>query len=136
MLTGIGIILTGIAIVLLLIYAADVAVIQAANDPDIKQGFLPFDAKIRGMALGAPALILPFVAFGMTWKSPSKILGAMIIVTGILIMAGGAFVLANADMQEAQETGRPVVMESAMLLGAGIIHIAMGAFTIYRGSKN
>ena len=136
MLTGIGIVLAGIAIILLLIYAADVAAIQAANDPDTKQGFLPFDAKIRGMALGAPALILPFIAFGITWKSPSKILGVMIIITGILIMAGGAFILASTDMQEAKEAGRPVAMESAMLIGAGVIHIAMGAFTIYRGSRN
>lgn len=134
MLTGVGIILTGIAIVLLLIYAADVAAIEASGGDEA--GFLPFDAKVRGMALGGPALVLPFIAFGLAWKTPSKILGAMIITTGILIMAGGVFVLGNADMQEAQETGRPVAMESAMLIGAGAVHIAMGAFSLYRASRN
>ncbi|MCE2498522.1 MAG: hypothetical protein J4F28_05975 [Nitrosopumilaceae archaeon] len=133
MLTGIAIGITGISIALLLVYGADVAAVQSSGDAE--QGFLPFDAKVRGMALGAPALVLPFIAFGMTWRSPSGVLGAMIIVTGILIMAGGGFVLANADMAEAEETGRPVVMEGAMLLGAGAVHIAMGFFGVYRSRR-
>lgn len=133
MLVGVGIAITGLSIALLVVYGADVAAMQASEGAE--QGFLPFDAKVRGMALGAPALILPFIAFGMTWKSPSGVLGAMIIVTGVLIAAGGAFVLANADMEEAEATGRPVAMESAMLIGSGIIHMAMGAFKIYRSSR-
>ena len=133
MLTGIAIGITGISIALLVVYGADVAATQASGDAE--QGFLPFDAKVRGMALGAPALVLPFIAFGMAWRSPSGVLGAMIVVTGILIMAGGGFILANADMAEAEETGRPVVMESAMLLGAGAVHIAMGAFGAYRSRR-
>lgn len=133
MLTGIAIGITGISIALLVVYGADVAAVQSSGDAE--QGFLPFDAKVRGMALGAPALVLPFIAFGMAWRNPSGVLGAMIIATGILIMAGGGFILANADMAEAEETGRPVVMESAMLLGAGAIHIAMGAFGAYRAHR-
>lgn len=133
MLGGIAIGITGISIVLLVIYGSDVAAVQSSGDAE--QGFLPFDAKVRGMALGAPALVLPFIAFGMTWRSPSGVLGAMIIATGILIMAGGGFVLATADMAEAEETGRPVAMESAMLLGAGAIHIAMGSFCAYRSRR-
>ena len=132
-LVGIAIAITGISIALLAIYGADVAAMQASGDAE--QGFLPFDAKVRGMALGAPALVLPFIAFGMTWRSPSGVLGAMIIATGVLIAAGGAFILANADMAAAEESGRPVAMESAMLIGAGIIHMAMGAFKIYRSNR-
>lgn len=130
MLAGIGIGLTCVAIALLAVYGADVAAIQASGDAE--QGFLPFDSKVRGMALGGPGLVLPFIAFGIAWKNPSTILGVLIIIAGILILMGGAFILANTDMQEAEESGRPVAMESAMLVGAGAIQIAMGAFKIYR----
>ncbi len=132
MMTGIGIGITGIAIALLVVYGADVAAMQSSGDAE--QGFLPFDAKVRGMALGAPALVLPFIAFGMTWKSPSRVLGAMIITTGALIMAGGAFVLGNADMAEAEAAGRPVAAEGFVLIGAGIVHAAMGAFKMWRSN--
>ena len=129
MLSGIGIGITGIAIVLLAIYGADVAAIQASGADE--QGFLPFDAKTRGMVLGAPGLILPFIAFGIAWKSPTPVLGIMIIIAGLLILAGGAFILgAGAETQE--ESERPVAMESAMLIGAGAIQMALGAVVIYR----
>lgn len=121
--------MVGVAIALLLIYAADVAVIESTEQ---EQGFLPIDAKARGMGLGLPALILPFIAYGIARKTPSALLGAMIIVTGALIMFGGAFVLVNADPVQAEESGRPVNMEAGMLLVAGAIHMGLGAFKIRR----
>ena len=41
-----ALIITGIAIALLVIYAADVAVVEITGS---EEGFIPFDHKIRGM---------------------------------------------------------------------------------------
>ena len=87
-----ALVITGIAIGLLLIYAADVAV---AMSSDSDYGFLPLDHMQRGMGLGAPALILPIIAFFISLKEPSKGLGVMIIITGILIIMGGVAIMVN-----------------------------------------
>ena len=49
-------------------YGADVAVLHLSDD---KVGFLPFDHMIRGIGLGMPALILPFIIYHL--KNVSKI---------------------------------------------------------------
>ena len=67
-----SLILAGIAIALLALYAADVAV---AMSSDSDHGFLPLDHMQRGMGLGGPALILPIIAFFISRKEPSKGLG-------------------------------------------------------------
>ena len=87
-----SLILSGIAIGLLVLYAADVAV---AMSSDSDHGFLPLDHMQRGMGLGGPALILPIIAFFIARKEPSKGLGIMIIISGILIIIGGIVVLVN-----------------------------------------
>ena len=79
-------ILAGISIVLLVLYGADVAVSMGSSD---KEGFLPLDDMQRGMGLGGPAIILPIVAFFIALREKSKPLGGLIIVSGILIIAGG-----------------------------------------------
>lgn len=121
--------ITGVAIALLLVYAADVAVIESTGN---EQGFLAVDAHVRSIGLGLPALILPFVAFGIARKTPSALLGIMIIVVGVLIILGGAFVLANTDPVQAEESDRPMGAEAGMLIVAGAIHVGLGAFKIRR----
>ena len=66
-----AIIITGIAIVLLVIYGADVAA-SANVDGEKGNGFLPLDDMQRGMGLGIPAIILPIIAFFISLKEPSK----------------------------------------------------------------
>ena len=105
-----ALIITGIAIALLVVYAADVAVVEITGN---KEGFIPFDHKIRGMGLGLPALILPILAYFISRKDSSKGLGIMIIISGGLIIFGGLFVMANADLVVAKETGRNVMSETA-----------------------
>ncbi len=122
-----ALIITGIAIGLLVIYGADVAV---GYSTDSGEGFIPFDHKTRGMGLGLPALILPFIAFFISKNEKSKGLGIMIIVAGILIIVGGAVVLGNADPAEAEESGRNVMSETAPLLIAGAIQIGLGILKI------
>ncbi len=122
-----ALIITGIAIGLLVIYAADVAVAESTGNGE---GFLPFDHKARGMGLGLPALILPIVAYLISRKEPSQGLGIMIIVAGVLIVAGGVFVIGNADPVEAEESGRNVMSETAPLLIAGAVQIGLGTLKI------
>ncbi len=123
----ISLILTGISIALLVIYGADVAAAQGDG-----QGFLPFDHKTRGMGLGGPSIVLPIIAFFISRKESSKPLGAMIIVSGILIIIGGITVLALANPAELEETGRNVMSESAPLLVIGAVIVALGGIKLRR----
>ena len=122
-----AIIITGIALALLIIYGADAAV--AVDNPD-KQGFLAMDHKTRGFGLGGPAMVLPLIAYFISRNDSSKGLGAMIVITGILIIIGAATVIGMADSSEAQETARNPFMEVAPLLVVGGIQMGLGILKI------
>ena len=122
-----ALIITGIAISLLVIYAADVAVVEITGN---EEGFIPFDHKIRGMGLGLPALILPIIAYFISRKEPSKGLGIMIIISGLLIIAGGAFVIGKADPVEAEESGRNIISEILPLVIGGLVQIGLGILKV------
>ncbi|AFS80822.1 hypothetical protein NKOR_04680 [Candidatus Nitrosopumilus koreensis AR1] len=121
-----ALIITGIAIGLLVIYAADVAV---AMSSDSDNGFLPLDHMQRGIGLGGPALILPIIAFFISRKEPSKGLGIMIIISGILIIVGGVVVLAN-PAPAAESSDRDPVASTAMLFIPAIVQLALGGIKI------
>ena len=122
-----AIIITGIALALLIIYGADAA--AAVDNPD-KQGFLAMDHKTRGFGLGGPAMVLPLIAYFISRNDSSKGLGAMIVITGILIIIGGATVIGMAEPSEAQETARNPLMETAPLLVVGGIQMGLGVLKI------
>ncbi len=96
-------VLSGISIVLLIIYGAD-AIVGGGGAGD---GFLPLDAMTRGVGLGI-----------------------MIIIAGILIITGGAVVIGNADPVKAEESGRNVVSETMPIIIAGLIQIGLGILKI------
>ena len=121
-----ALIITGIAIALLVVYGMDVVV---GYSSDSGEGFIPFDHKTRGMGLGLPALILPIIAFFISRKDPSKVLGIMIIIAGILIIIGGAVVIGNADAME-EASGRSILAETIPLIVAGLIQIGLGILKI------
>ncbi|MGH1567735.1 MAG: hypothetical protein ACRBBZ_00775 [Nitrosopumilus sp.] len=121
-----SLILAAIAIGLLSLYAADVAV---AMSTDNDYGFLPLDHMQRGMGLGAPALILPIIAFFISRKEPSKGLGVMIIISGILIIIGGLVVLAN-PAPAAETSDRDPMASMAMMFIPAIIQLALGGIKI------
>jgi hypothetical protein len=121
-----ALIITGIAIALLVVYGVDVVV---GYSSDSGEGFIPFDHKTRGMGLGLPALILPIIAFFISRKDPSKVLGIMIIIAGILIIIGGAVVIGNADAME-EASGRSILAETIPLIVAGLIQIGLGILKI------
>ena len=124
---AVAVIITGIALALLIIYGADAA--AAMDNPD-KQGFLAMDHKTRGLGLGGPAMVLPLIAYFISRNDSSKGLGAMIVITGILIIIGGATVIGMADSSEAQETARNPLMETAPLLVVGGIQMGLGILKI------
>ncbi len=125
MVKTLALIITGIAMALLVIYGIDVIV---GFSSDSGEGFIPFDHKIRGIGLGLPALILPIIAYFISRKEPSKGLGVMIIITGILIIVGGAVVIGNAD--PAVESERNVLSEAIPLIIAGLIQMGLGILQI------
>lgn len=121
-----SLILTGIAIGLLVLYAADVAV---AMSSDSDHGFLPLDHMQRGMGLGGPALILPIIAFFISRNEPSKGLGVMIIISGVLIVIGGIVVLVN-PAPAAESSDRDPISSMAMMFIPAAIQLALGAIKI------
>ena len=114
-------ILSGISIILLVIYGADV-IVGGGGSGD---GFLPFDAMTRGIGFGTPPIILSFIAFFISKKPPFKGLGIMLIITGILIIIGGAISMASAG--ESENTAR---MEGGGLIVVGIIIAVLGGLKI------
>ncbi len=121
----VSLILAGISIGLLVLYAADVAVAMSLNED---HGFLPLDHIQRGMGLGGPALILPIIAFFISRKEPSKKLGALIIISGILIIIGGIVVLVNSPTVESSD--KDPITSMAMMFVPAVIQLALGGTKI------
>jgi len=116
-------VLSGISIVLLIIYGAD-AIVGGGGAGD---GFLPLDAMTPGVGLGMPPIILSFVAFFLSKKPPFKVLGIMLIVTGALIIIGGAIFLVGAS--EAENFAR-MAGEGGGLFAIGLIIVILGVIKI------
>ncbi|QLH06735.1 hypothetical protein [Nitrosopumilus ureiphilus] len=116
-------VLSGISIILLVIYGADVMV----GGGGAGDGFLPFDAMARGIGFGMPPIILSFIAFFISKKPPFKGLGIMLIITGILIIIGGAVSMASAG--ESENTAR-MAGEGGGLIAVGAIITALGGIKI------
>jgi len=116
-------VLSGISIILLIIYGADAMV----GGGGAGEGFLPLDAMTRGIGLGMPPIILSFIAFFISKKPPFKVLGAMLIVTGVLIIIGGAMFLVGAA--ESENLAR-MAGEGGGLTAIGIIIAILGGIKI------
>jgi len=120
-----ALIITGISIALLVIYALDVAVNEIAEE-----GFLGLDHMTRGIGLGMPAIILPVIAFFISRKEKSSGLGIMLIISGILIIIGGIALFVVEPSLEAQESGRSIMERAAPLFAGGAFIVALGAIKI------
>ena len=120
-----ALIMTGISIALLVIYALDVAVNEIAGE-----GFLGSDAMARGIGLGMPALILPIISFFISRKEKSSMLGIMLIVSGMLIIVGGIALFVLEPSTEALESGRSIMERAAPLFAGGILVVALGAIKL------
>jgi len=120
-----ALIITGISIALLVIYALDVAVNEIAGE-----GFLGDNDKARGLGLGMPAIILPIIAFFISRKEKSSGLGIMVIISGTLIIIGGILLFVLEPSQEVQESGRSIIEMAAPLFAGGAFIVALGAIKI------
>ena len=120
-----ALIMTGISIALLAIYGVDVAAGGGTGT-----GFLPFDHKVRGIALGGPAMVLPIIGFFISRKESSKPLGIMLLVAGILIIVGGAVVISMPPSAESVNAGRNAIAESVPLIGVGAFIVGLGVVKI------
>jgi hypothetical protein len=120
-----SIIMTGVAIALLVIYASDVAVNEMSGE-----GFLGDDHKARGFGLGMPALILPIIAFFISRKEKSSGLGIMLTICGSLILIGGILLFVLEPSEEVQESGRSIIEMAAPLFAGGAFIVALGAIKI------
>ena len=116
-------VLSGISIILLVIYGIDVLV----GGGGAGEGFLPFDAMTRGIGFGFPPIILSFVAFFMSKNPPFKDLGIMLIITGILIIIGGLISISSSG--ESENTAR-MAGEGGSLIAIGAIIIGLGVIKI------
>ena len=122
-------VISGISIILLVIYGSDVIV----GGGGAGNGFLPLDAMTRGIAFGFPPIILSIIAFFISKKPQYKGLGIMLIVTGILIIIGGVM-----SVTSAMETENPARMmgEGGSLIIIGGIIIALGAIKIKKSQTS
>lgn len=121
-------VLSGISIILLIIYGADVMI----GGGGAGDGFLPFDAMTRGIGFGMPPIILSFIAFFIPKRPRFKGLGMMFIVTGILIIIGGVMSLIGAA--ESENAAR-MAGEGGGLIGIGVIITTLGGIEIKKSSK-
>jgi len=121
-------ILTLIAIFLILVYGVDLVLDRT------DAGFLPFDSKLRGFVLGLPSVVLPLVAFGITYRTPSTSLGALLIINGMIILIGS---ILSVSLQETTETiENSVLIENlssfAPIIVLGIVIIFLGTWKCAR----
>lgn len=116
-------VLSGISIILLVIYGVDVM----AGGGGAGDGFLPFDAMTRGIGFGMPPIILSFIAFFIAKKPPFMGLGIMLIITGVLIIIGGAISMGTAS--ESENAAR-MAGEGGGLIAVGAIIAALGGIKI------
>ena len=128
MVINVSIIITSISILLLIIYGAD-AVIGGGTG----EGFLPFDHKIRGVALGMPSAILPIVAYFISKGVSSKPLGVLIIISGLLTVVGSVTFLATQS--SVTEAGQNRMAEFGPVIAVGIFIIVLGAIKIKKSFK-
>lgn len=122
-----AIIMTSISIALLIIYGSDAAV-----DGGTGEGFLPFDHKVRGFALGVPSVALPIIGYLISRKESSKALGVLIIISGLLTVIGSIAFLATQDIAVDSKNR---MAEFAPVIAVGAFIVALGIIKLRKSSK-
>jgi len=117
----VGIVLVSISIFLLLVYGTD-AILDKTDE-----GFLPFDVRVRGIVLGIPIVVLPLIAFVITWSSPSKFLSLFLLMNGMLIVIGSTSFVSLLETSQTVDT--TVLVENFLsfvpVIGMGIVIIIL-----------
>ena len=100
-----------ISIGLLVIYGIDVH----SGGGTTGKGFLGSNAMTRGIGFGVPPIVLSIVSFFISKKEHSRELGIMLIISGVLILIGGAVVLGIEPSIAMQESGRSAILKQDLL---------------------
>jgi hypothetical protein len=93
------------------------------------KGILKIDPQLRQIFFGIPALIFPFIGYGITRKMHSKLFGATMIVTGILILGG---ILSNQNLDT---NNTLTIFLNIVIIIISILIIILGIFKIGVKSK-
>lgn len=99
------------SLILLIIYGADAASEQGKEEA----GFIPLDAKARGMGFGVSAVALSTAAFFVAMRERSTLVSVLLLVNGGLIIIGGIMPIVGGN-----------VALGLLVLGMGIWIIALG----------
>jgi hypothetical protein len=113
------------SLILLIIYGADVAV--ASSSPQ-RQGFLPFDEAIRGVAFGGGAVIMSIIAFVIARKEHAPIVSSLLFVNGGLIIAGMIALVAQGSV--ASEGISDTLRAIGPTIAMGVLVIGLGAWKL------
>ena len=101
------------SLILLIIYGADAGVEQGKEEG----GFLPMDAKTRGIGFGGSAVALSTAAFFVAMKEKSTLVSVLLLVNGVLIMIGGIMPIMTGSIG----LGLPILAMGIWILTLGII---------------
>jgi protein-S-isoprenylcysteine O-methyltransferase Ste14 len=112
-----------VSLILLLVYGADVAV--ASFSPQ-RQGFLPFDEAVRGVAFGGGAVIMSIIAFVIARKEYAAIVSALLFVNGGLIIAGMIALVVQGSV--ASEDTSSILRSIGSTIAMGALLIGLGAW--------
>jgi hypothetical protein len=118
------------SLILLLVYGADVAV--ASFSPQ-RQGFLPFDEAVRGVAFGGSAVILSIIAFVIARKDYAPIVSALLFVNGGLIIAGMIALVAQGSV--ASEDTSSILRSIGPTIAMGALLVGLGAWKLLTDRK-
>jgi hypothetical protein len=118
------------SLILLLVYGADVAV--ASFSPQ-RQGFLPFDEAVRGIAFGGSAVIMSIIAFVIARKEYAPIVSALLFVNGGLIIAGMIALVAQGSL--ASEDTSSILRSIGPTIAMGALLVGLGAWKLLTDRK-
>src|SRR5687768_6021391 len=112
-----------VSLILLLVYGADVAVVSFSPQ---RQGFLPFDEAVRGVAFGGGAVIMSIIAFVIARKQYAPIVSALLFVNGGLIIAGMIALVVQGSV--ASEDTSSILRSIGSTIAMGALLIGLGAW--------
>lgn len=110
-----GLVIT--SLILLIMYGVDEGVKQGREDA----GFLPVDAKTRGIAFGGSAVVLSAAAF-FAARERSTLVSVLLLVNGALVLIGGAIAIKpSMDAGTSPAAGYAVAAMGIGIIVLGII---------------
>lgn len=111
-----------VALILILVYGFDILFTIY-----FEKTFLPFDTQIRGIIIGIPAAVLPILAFFLSRKIKSNLIGVLVFSTGIIMMSGSlaAATFIDQGVSDLESFGKNIA-SLLPVVGLGMFIIILG----------